>query len=314
MGGVRGCQPTSGIFVSARKLRAVCVIVSMPMGSARSSIVKRGWWCGKASLPPAPTKKKQPGVGREVFARHDWRVVDQAIGAGGFTYDGYERRVVYDGSVALEIVEFVGGAVGCRYAAEGAVDGLARALPQLFSVRAHGAAELRRLRDDVVRGSSRDSGDRDDDAVERRGRAGYDMLQVRYRLGGDRDRIDRGMRECGMSASSKNPHEERIGCCRARAVEVRRQVAADDGVDAIEYPGLDQLGRATRREFFRVLEQKTHLAAQLGTHPTKQACRREQRRRMTIVPARVHDTLDARCELDSTLLLNRKGVHVGAQS
>ena len=62
LGGVRGCQPTSGIFVSARKLRAVCVIVSMPMGSARSSIVKRGWWCGKASLPPAPTKKKQPGA------------------------------------------------------------------------------------------------------------------------------------------------------------------------------------------------------------------------------------------------------------
>jgi hypothetical protein len=130
------------------------------------------------------------------------------------------------------------------------------------------------------------------------------------------------MRECGMSASSKNPHGERVGCCRARAVEdrdladieIRRQVAADDGVDALEHSGLDQLDRATRREFFRVLEEKTHLAAQLGTHPTEHTCGREQRRSMTIVPAGVHDTVDARCELDSTLFLNGKGVHVGAQS
>ena len=50
--------------LTARNRSAVSARVSIPMGSARSSIVKLGWWCGKALLLPAPTKKKQPGAAR----------------------------------------------------------------------------------------------------------------------------------------------------------------------------------------------------------------------------------------------------------
>lgn len=68
---IRGAERRSGgswcalyVELIARNRSTVSVRVWIPMGSARSSIVKLGWWCGKALLLPAPMKTKQPGATR----------------------------------------------------------------------------------------------------------------------------------------------------------------------------------------------------------------------------------------------------------
>jgi hypothetical protein len=90
-------------------------------------------------------------------------------------------------------------------------------------------------------------------------------------------------------------------------------VTADDRIDAVEHTRLDQLGRAARRNLLGVLEEKTDLASELRTHYNEQARRREQHRRVPVVPACVHDSSGTRGELDSAFLLERERIDVGAK-
>jgi hypothetical protein len=157
--------------------------------------------------------------------------------------------------------------MGRCHAVQDTRDRLACLLAHLVPVGPHGAAELGRLRNDVVRGASRDAGDGDDDPLHRRGVARGDVLQVADRLRRDRDRIDRLVREGGMAPTSMDPRRERVDRGGAGAVEDgdlshvegRDPVSAENGLNAIERAGGHKLGRTARRHLLGMLEEKSKL-------------------------------------------------------
>ena len=179
--------------------------------------------------------------------------------------------------------------------------------------RPHGAAELDRLRDDVVGRPRVDHRHGDDGALDGVDDARDDVLEAADDLRCGRDGVDRLVRRRPVAALAADLDAEHVagGGVRPRqdsdlAERIEREeMRADDHVDAFHDACLDELARAAWPELLRVLEDEADLAVQLVAALVERVQRREQHRRVAVVAARVHDAGVLRGELEPGLLLDR---------
>ena len=191
--------------------------------------------------------------------------------------------------------------------------------------RAHGAAEERRLGDDVRRRAGHHLGDRDDRWIEGVDAPGHHRLEGQHDLGGHGDRVEGGMRRGGVSAAAADGDSQRVGRRQHRTRADIDRARFEEGRDVERECGARPLASRSVEEALLEHEPRTveallarleHQQDPAGPHsaPVDEEPRRaKQHRDMGVVSARVHPTVVLGREFETGLLGQRQRVHVGAQ-